>query len=487
MPATVLDVIDNFFTRDPAADVRRIPGRQLYELGRESRRLASASATPAATSGSIYLGGWPSANFWAVSGDLIMSTLLYADSVVVKDPLTDWFSESQYHVPHVMSTRPGYIDPESRRPSVAQTRAFLSVVIPSLRALRPLIDTGALILTPSHDFLMASSHSVETLADRLMADLVPDSRAYAERFAPTEIAIADNVRGMFFGVGGEQDQSVRRSLRHGMRYFAREYSLSGHIGATYTAPFRHESYLCQYGLNSLASPSDRVSSALMRTGLPILTGLTPAIVAKIRADDSYCEFREQLHNLYSALPVGASDDEIARYMADQERALLAAPLERAERELSGGLLGQLGASLSSGRFRIAAGFAVDLAAGTAGLATALGALKAVGEQVVTKRQTAGPQRIWNTLVKHNRRAEEEMSGVYLELGTNPSDPYWGISDTPSMSVSVTPGAVLTDFIPRPADTDQPTRSEYRAGAYAPCDCGSGLGFRYCCRGLKADF
>jgi hypothetical protein len=92
LPITVLDVIDNFFARDSDPDVARLPGRRLYDLGMEARRLAQAADAPQVGRGSIYLGGWPSANFWAVSGDLIMSTLLYADSVVIKDPLTEGYS-----------------------------------------------------------------------------------------------------------------------------------------------------------------------------------------------------------------------------------------------------------------------------------------------------------------------------------------------------------------------------------------------------------
>jgi hypothetical protein len=179
MTATVLDVIDNFFIRDLDSELRRIPGKRLYELGRESRRFAEANETQTVGPGSIYLGGWPSANFWAVSGDLIMSTLLYADSVVVKDPVTDWFSRSQYRVDHVMPTRPGFIQAETGEPSVAQTRTFLSSVIPALRGLRPLIDSGALVIAPSHDLFLQRSAAIESLTDRLMSELVTDTRAYS--------------------------------------------------------------------------------------------------------------------------------------------------------------------------------------------------------------------------------------------------------------------------------------------------------------------
>ena len=209
MSVTLLDVLDNFFTQEPSDDIDRMPGRQLYELGREARRLAEASRLPELDAGSIYLGGWPSANFWAVSGDLIMSTLLYSDSVVIKDPITDWFSFSQYRVPHVMPARPGYMDPETGKATVQQTRAFLTAVLPALQALRPLIESGAVVLVPSHDFNLQRSAEIERLADQLMATLVRDARSYSADFAPGEIAVADNVRGMFVGVSGEQEASVR--------------------------------------------------------------------------------------------------------------------------------------------------------------------------------------------------------------------------------------------------------------------------------------
>jgi len=389
LTATVLDVIDNFFARDSDLDIWRLPGKRLYELGRESRRLAEASALPKVGPGSIYLGGWPSANFWAVSGDLIMSTLLYADSVVVKDPLADWFSFNQYRVPHLMASRQGYLDPQTHSPETAHTRRFLAAVLPAVRALRPLVESGAVVFAQSADLNFSHSAAIEGLASQLMARLVTDPASYADQFAPGEIATEDNVRGMFVVAPGEQEAGVRKSLEHGMRHFAREYTLAQSVGATYTAPFRYERHLCQDGIGSAASPADRVTTALMTTELPILANLTPSVVAKVRSDDSYEEFRAQLHSVYSGLPIGAPDEEVSKYLFDQERALLAAPLKAAERELSRGLLGRLGATLTSRRFSLAAGVAVDLTLGTPGLATGLHAARTAAEGVAASRPT-GP-------------------------------------------------------------------------------------------------
>ncbi len=489
MEITILDVIDNFFARDSTPDVARIPGRRLYDLGHEARRLAKEVNPPRVGRGSIYLGGWPSANFWAVSGDLIMSTLLYVDSVVVKDPITDWFSFSQYRVPHLMSSRPGYMDPETQAPRVAETRAFLDAVIPSLRKLRPLVESGAVVFAPSADLNLRESAVIEGMTRDLMERLVTDTEAYTSQFAATEIAAEDNVRGLFVAAPADQDASVRRCLEHGMRHFAREYVLARSVGATYTAPFRHEQYLCENGLDAFVSSGDRVAKALMTTDLPILSNLTPSVVVQVRSEDSYEEFRAQLHTLYAGFPVGASDDEASKYLFDQERALLSGPLKRAERQLSGGILGRLGAALTRGRFRIATGLAADAALGTPFLATGLGVAKTAAEAAVESR-TQGTERIYSALVKHSRKIQQELNGVQENNGVRLQSrvghaPYWGIPATPSREVVVTAGLTLHEYL-RPAASDS-SRSGYREGAYAPCSCGSGLAFRYCCRNLRADF
>ena len=419
-----------------------------------------------------------------------MSTLLYADSVVVKDPLTDWFSFSQYQVPHLMATRPGYLDPESHRPLVAETRAFLSVVIPALRRLRPLVDSGAVVFASSADFNLKHATAINAMSQELMTRLVADAGDYSRRFASTEIAAEDNLRGLFAAVPGDADASVRRSLGHGMRHFAREYTLAQSVGATYTAPFRHEQHLCQSGLGAFTSPSDRVTTALMTTELPILTDLTPAVVAKIRDDDSYYDFRARLHEVYAGFPIGAPEDEAAKYLSDQERALLSGPLKEAARDLDRGALGRLGATLTRGSFKLATGLAADLFLGTPGLATGVAAAKTAAESVQENRPQ-GAKRVWSALVKHSRKVEQELDrvqkdeGIHIKSNTEETTPYWGIPDTPGLNVAITSGLTLHDFFPSPADPLP--ESAYQEGDYALCDCGSGLGFRYCCRNLRADF
>jgi hypothetical protein len=77
---------------------------------------------------------------------LVLSTLLYSGQVYAKDPLSDWFADERYHIERPLAGRPGYFH-EDGSPNIAQTRAFLNVVVPALHRLRPLIESGALVLT----------------------------------------------------------------------------------------------------------------------------------------------------------------------------------------------------------------------------------------------------------------------------------------------------------------------------------------------------
>ncbi|MEV1288739.1 hypothetical protein [Micromonospora sp. NPDC049679] len=64
--ATILDVLDNYLTERRASAVDGISGRDLWRLGEEVQRFAATYEPPMleARKFSMYLGGWPSANFF---------------------------------------------------------------------------------------------------------------------------------------------------------------------------------------------------------------------------------------------------------------------------------------------------------------------------------------------------------------------------------------------------------------------------------------
>jgi hypothetical protein len=265
--ATILDVIDNFFTIRRARDILTLPGRELWQLGKEVQRFA-ASYEPSPLDERrfpVYLGGWPSANFFAADqGQLVLSTLLYSGQVLAKDPISDWFAPERYRIEHVMLSRQGYIGDQGK-PNIVGTRRFLGHVVPALQALRPLIESGAIALVPGESFFAANDNVINELRGQLLTMLAHELEEVTRRFDPSELAVDDRRRGMFTFAGGEKEQQLRTAVDGSLRYFAREWLLAQGYGAEYTAPWAYEQYVCERGLDKLlmASEHQRTVNALL--------------------------------------------------------------------------------------------------------------------------------------------------------------------------------------------------------------------------------
>ncbi len=488
-PANVLDVFDSFFRLRPDKDPLTVPGRILYEFGDAVRAFAAGStvtaAPPSAAHRRVYLGGWPSASFWAVHGDLILSSLLYSGQVLIKDPIADWFSEEQYHNEHLIAARPGY-RLQDGAPNVAGTRWFLSNVVPALQALRPLVDAGLVVLVPSEQYFARERDPISGLERYLIEQILGRLPEYTRRFNPSDIPVEDNVRGMFAFAGGERDQQLARAVGHGLRYFSREYALAVGHGATYVAPFSHERYLAQQGVSQVAAPSMRVAHAILKSELPIFRGLTPAVLAKMHQDDSFAAFREDLHKVYQQAPVEQGEEQLAAYIADQEDAMLRPRIQAAERSVAAGPLEKLGAVVSGSAFSLAAGLTVDALAGTKGIATGASLLKTLGEKWLERHKSQDSSSpLWSALVRHSRGVQDELRSVQAveaAAGTA-SENAWGIPERPSMSVTVSRGALLADWMPGTPTALSSQHEGYSEGDYRPCDCGGPRKYRFCCKGI----
>ncbi|WP_270365748.1 hypothetical protein [Microbacterium algeriense] len=483
---STIDVIDAYLTGRPDTDFSTVTGRDLESFGERVREF-SAHQTPEidADQHPIYLGGWPSANFALLGGDMILSSLLYSGQVLVRDPIADWFSVEQYRVEHMMSARPGFHpsgeDAETR---IRRTRAFLTTVVPQIMRMRPLIEAGIVVPVPSEQLYFQERGRIDLLRRDIETKLSIDPVAYATRFSAEEIATEDNVRGFFaMAPGPEPAPQIHKALRHGVRYFAREFTLADRYGVTYTAPFAHERYLCQEGVSPIVGTSNRVVEAILRSGLPVFHNLTPEVIRDVHDDDTFGEFRSTLHQVYQGTPV---EDPAAAtaYVRDQENALLRPLINEGEKAASRGLLARLGASLSQNKFAIAAALATDTIVGTLGAATAITVAGTFADDAIKSRRGSGPVRIWSALVAHTQRASDEVTRVqHAPAAVSIPGTPWGIPREPGMSISVTAGQLIWDADPRAlADTDEEERS--RLGVYGPCRCGSGQKFKFCCAGLR---
>ncbi|WP_251149951.1 hypothetical protein [Cellulosimicrobium sp. Marseille-Q4280] len=480
MTTNVVELISDFFTLRNSRSFWSVPGSALYELGEEVQKLYIEQINTEPPKGHrSYLGGWPSANLGSVHGDLLLTSLLYTDQIVVRDPVYDWFAPEQYTNEHMMSARPGFLGPDGV-PNVRATRAFMENALARLEYLKPLIDRGIVVLAPGELLVKRERNRIDQLREMLSTALSGDMDAYARRFSPSDLATEDNVRGLFAFVGGERNEQLLRAQGHAIRYFAREYAISTTMGATYTAPFRHEMWLASEGLDSAPSPSGQVSSALLASKMPIFTRLSPDLIARVHDDDAFGAFRRDLHFAYQNAPVGDAD-ALDLFARDQDREILTPSIERAESAASSGFLREFGVKLKNSSFGILAGFTVDLLAGTPGLATAAGAGVPVVSSYVEGRKTdKSSLPIWTALVKHQQQFSEEVSGV--QTSTSQMGDRWGIPPEPSMSVSVSEGASISDWFS--AGREDPEVRGYVEGNYRPCDCGSGLKHKFCCESIR---
>lgn len=485
-PVTILDVLDNFLSVSTVKDFARMSGARLRDLGLEVQRFAASYEPASAVTERVplYLGGWPSANFFHASqGKLIMSSLLYAGQVYAKDPLLDWFSDAQYHNEHVVSARQGYRDGRGML-DIEGTRRFLSTVVPGVMAMRPLIEAGILVLVPGESLFAKATDEISRLRAALLSQVGADPERTAAQFHPDDVPVDDRRRGLFTFAGGDRELQLRSAIDLSLLYFAREWLLAQSVGAEYTAVWPYEQHLCEAGLGALLrdSPHQRVVSAVLHSRLPVFQGLTPKVIADVHDAEPFAEFRTKLFEVYRQVPNLGPGAKYDHDLAQLEETLLRPTLQRAEREASQGWLARAGASATEFVVSVGARLGVDAVSG--GLDWTDVGKEVVGEVAdrVVRRGGRRPATVWTQLSRHHRSILDELAMTSQQAGNRPAEEPWYIGPEPSMSVTISPGIVLVDQVPIPSAPK--ADDDYREGPYRPCECGSGLKWKFCCRGVE---
>lgn len=425
-----------------------------------------------------------------------MTSLLYSGQILVKDPISDWFSNEQYRIPTKMAARAGYYDVQRSKVNSVGTRIFLSHVIPVLARLRPLIDAGIIVLVPSKAFIYANQPKIQTIANDITKIISEDAEGFTKRFRPRDLAVEDNVRGMFGFAGGDREEQIRQYINSSVYYFASEYLLAKTHGFNYTAPFEYEAFICEEGIEASLRklPGAEVLHAIFNSELPLYSGLTPEIIATIRDDDNYAGFRAELYQIYRDIPENLSQGKLSKYVAEQEGALLKPILKKAEQEVKTGTISKLGIGLTPSGFKIFGSVLTGSILSTGDSATSLGLaagaaainelFNVVGDSIKKDKGGRGTAQIWSRLYKHNKNYQTEVSGVQLQEGQNIEavKELWGVPEKPNSNFYITEGALIWDSIPTNLPEgysgDWPVED-----VYDPCPCLSGEKFKFCCKGL----
>lgn len=482
--ATILDVVDNFFYRD-SEDIRKIPASCLLEFGEEVRHFnENSESSGTVRDGCQYLGGWPSADSLRIGGGVIRSSLLFTEQVLVKDQISDWFSNATHQNEHHLSSSPGWYVP-GEGPKIAETRALLARLLPALRDIRALIENGVIVLAPMENIYKQREEAINELHAELVESLLQEPLELAERFDPQDLAIDDAQRGMFVFAGGNREEQTRRAFSKSLKYFAREYVSANSLGSTYCAPFEYERLVCNRAFGNAPSGADRVREGLLRSKLPVFSGLSWKTLTTIHDDDDFGEFRRQLFEIYARVPLDVGEEELRQYLEEQENVLLLPLLERARKSADHGLISNIGVSLKSNFFQLAIGIGTGVATGHPVLSLLTGAA------LVADHYFNRPHRsnvAWTALVHESTNVSTEMPSAlqqpeHIVQGTESRSGHpWGIPERHSNSVVVSRGTVHAEWMPPlPVAESSAIGNSVQEGVYRPCECGSLLSYKFCCR------
>lgn len=358
--ATVLDVLENALDGELTAD--RAASLSDQDLSQLAEVLADFYATwrpppPAAGELRAYPGGWVAANYGgAEARSLLASTLLYFDTVVVHDPIGEWFDprRGQLRGPPPIRYRngvqvqsaqvnimagDGYYAPSS---GPARAREHLKWMLPMLMDLAPLIRSGVAI----------PINQIGTLIDRQEAILagvrhdLRDSQLVAEISNPIDLqpVTADYSRGLQLqmeGAGGVVSGDEIRAIAQNPAYFlTKTIALADAVGARYTPPAAtdHALYVRRLQrageeLSRSAGLDLRIAAALTRTPLPFVGALELPTLVQIRENEgSFEEWRSQVRSVVRQIEATPDSEDFAdnaREVFDDGFAVVAAEVRRA--------------------------------------------------------------------------------------------------------------------------------------------------------------
>jgi hypothetical protein len=332
-------------------------------------------------------------------------------------------------------------------------------------------------------FFVHHARTIDELRGNLLQKLADDPKLITGQFQPSDLAVDDRRRGAFVFAGGDEQVQLRKAIDRSLRYFAREWLLAQAHGAEYVAPWPYEQYLCQEGLDKMLADSEhyKTVNAILQSRLPVFQGLSPKLVADIRDDAMFVDFRANLFEVYRAISGLGPSNDFSKSLAQTEETLLRPVLERAQREATHGFLRRLGVQAGEITFSMGARVIVDSATQQLGWHTfASEGVGVLADRVRMGRTPRSPLSVWTKLYRHQRKIADELRQVKFRPGSYPRDDAWAIDEQPSMNVRTTPGLIFLDDLPLPP---KPEPTGYSEGNYRLCDCGSGQKWKFCCQSV----
>jgi hypothetical protein len=208
--ATIYDVIDNFWGRDPLRKIMRADKIAFKSFGKEVNRFYESYVPPQPgdTELRTYYGGLVATNF-SLSGKqtTLFNNLLYSHSTVIPDPIARWYFDDYEHLSRTppaeyfggqaaadQSEWIGWLLQSYRafQWSLEVSREVIHFFVSGLMQVRPLVEAGIIVL-------LSQAHSIvprsKEIIDQVLADASSDEFRSALVEVDEQLPLWDNCRG----------------------------------------------------------------------------------------------------------------------------------------------------------------------------------------------------------------------------------------------------------------------------------------------------
>lgn len=322
---SVVDVLANALGELTAERVARLSKEEINHLAEVVNVFYDEWSPPPVGEDDLrlYPGGWIVGNLEAPEArQHLYTSLLYAPSVVMHDPVAEWFDPGRDRLDappairglngmQIQGAEPQLLRGDGYyqfREEPDRTRAWLSHAVPVVAELAPLIRQGIVVPVPhwrvvrprQTPILSAVRHDVK---DSELGDLISGST----EFAP---ARADRIRGFDVTPGGGVVPADRlRAVVQNPSYFLNKtLAIADAVSARYTPPAAIDAALLEHRAKRLGDELARkdvdlqVVAGLAAADLPFLGELDAATIVAIRRDEqAFTDFRAELRSTARAI------------------------------------------------------------------------------------------------------------------------------------------------------------------------------------------
>lgn len=469
---TLFSILDNFFSSKNATEqqIMCLSEERIIELANLVMNFYSTYRLPEKKHGEYraFLGSFVSANFGLVEhNQYLLNSLLYCHSVFLPCPLHSWFCEERNDFPHAFHVQYtpwlcGFYLPSNNGElspiNYEGTKLYLRYILPSLYAIRPLVEKNLIHLFPYHWYALLDEEALKILPQTLMQSKKVSFEYVTKKFRPYELSIDESKRGLFVIPSSEPEKYINEHIHASIEFYARDLISSINAGLTYTASSRWDYHLSKIAINEqiegVACGRTAVVEAIYNSEIPYLNGTNISKVLQIHEMKEFVEFREQLYSWYRELEPVLYSGEFEIRKKEIEEDIIMPRVNNINKILNTSIFTKVLNVSKQASLSFAEGYAVGLAAkldeiSPAALKTI--AITAGGASVVKsiigyyKNRLQGVDRVWAALMKKD--------GLTPLIGNDKEyyhlrQPHggWFSENKNPLSVYITEGEILKAFL-----------------------------------------